>query len=81
MHFSNISVRGYLPLIQKDSGTHMHGLAVYVKEGLPFTWNLSLENSADSYLCFQLAFCLTFFSSIVPLLCLCARVLILFHLK
>ena len=44
----NFSVRGYLPLIQKDSGTHMHGLAVYVKEGLPFAWDLSLENSADS---------------------------------
>ena len=40
------------PLIQKDSITHMHGLAVYVKEGLPFAWDLSLENSADSYLCF-----------------------------
>ena len=51
----NFSVRGYLPLIQKDSITHMHGLGVYVKEGLPFVWNLSLENSADSYLCFQLA--------------------------
>ena len=49
------SVRGYLPLIRKDSGTHMHGLAVYVKEGLPFSRDLSLENSADSYLCFQLA--------------------------
>ena len=35
--------------------THMHGLAVYVKEGLPFARDLSLENSADSYLCFQLA--------------------------
>ena len=33
----------------------MHGLAVYVKEGLPFARVLSLENSADSYLCFQLA--------------------------
>ena len=33
----------------------MHGLAVYVKEGLPFACNLSLENSADSYFCFQLA--------------------------
>ena len=51
----NFSVRGYLPLIRKDSSTHMHGLAVYVKEGLPFAWDLSLENSADSYLCFQLA--------------------------
>ena len=33
----------------------MHGLAVYVKEGLPFAWDLSLENSADSYLCFWVA--------------------------
>ena len=33
----------------------MHGLAVYVKVGLPFTWDLSLENSMDSYLCFRLA--------------------------
>ena len=24
----NFSVSGYLPLIRKDSGTHMHGLAV-----------------------------------------------------
>ena len=48
----NFSMRGYLPLIRKDSSTHMHGLAVYVKEGLPFAWDLSLENSADSYLCF-----------------------------
>ena len=51
----NFSVRGYLPLIRKDSSTHMHGLAVYVKDGLPFAQDLSLENSADSYLCFQLA--------------------------
>ena len=33
----------------------MHGLAVYVKEGLPFACDLSLENSADLYLCFRLA--------------------------
>ena len=32
----------------------MHGLAVYVKERLPFAWDLSRENSADSYLCFRL---------------------------
>ena len=51
----NFSVRGYLPLIQKDSSTHIHGLAVYVKEGLLFTWNLFPENSGDSYLCFRLA--------------------------
>ena len=50
----NFSVRGYLPLIRKDSSTHVHGLAVYVKEGLPFARDLSLENSADSYICFRL---------------------------
>ena len=33
----------------------MHGLVVYEKEGLPFTRDLSLENSADSYLSFRLA--------------------------
>ena len=49
------SVRGYLPLIRNDSSIHMHVLAVYVKEGLSFAWDLSLENSADSYLCFRLA--------------------------
>ena len=37
--FGNFSMRGYLPLIRKDSVTHMHGLAVYVKEGLPFPWD------------------------------------------
>ena len=37
-------MRGYLPLIRKDSGTHMHGPAVYVKEGLPFAQDLFLEN-------------------------------------
>ena len=51
----NFSVRGYLPLIVKDSSTHMHGHAVYVKEELPFAQDLYLENSADSYLCFRLA--------------------------
>ena len=51
----DFSVRGYLPLIRKDSSTHMHGLAVYVNEGLSFARDLSLEKSADSYLCFRLA--------------------------
>ena len=31
-----------------------HDLAVYVKEGLLFAWDLPLENSPDSYLCFWL---------------------------
>ena len=50
-----------LSLIRKDSTTHTHGLAVYVKEGLPFARDLSLENSEDSYLCFRC----TFFDSIL----------------
>ena len=33
----------------------MHGLAVYVKEGLPFDRDFSLKSSADSYLRFQQA--------------------------
>ena len=41
----NFSVRGYLPLIRKDFITDMHGLAVYLKEGLPFARGLFLENS------------------------------------
>ena len=63
----NFSVKGYLPLIQRDSLTHMHGLAVYVKGRLPFAWDLSLENFMDSYLCFRLVYftqCLTSFSFI-----------------
>ena len=53
----NFSVRVHLLLTWKDSTTHLHGLAVYVKERLPFAWDLKkiLENSADSYLCFRLA--------------------------
>ena len=38
----NFSVMDYLPLIQKDSITHMHGLAVYMKEVLLFVQDLSL---------------------------------------
>ena len=43
-----LCVRGYLPLIRKNSSTHMCGLAVYVKEGLSIALDLSLENSPDS---------------------------------
>ena len=44
---SNFSVTDYLPLICKESITHMHGLAVYVK-GFPFARDV--ENSTDSYI-------------------------------
>ena len=42
-------MRCYLPLMQKNYVTHLHGLAVYGKEGLPFARDWSVENSADSY--------------------------------
>ena len=48
----DFSVSDYLPLMPQDYITHIHGLAVYVKEGLPFARDLTLENSADSYFCF-----------------------------
>ena len=51
----SFSLSGYLILIRKDSVTHMHGRAVYMKEGLPFGLDVSLESSADSYLHFWLA--------------------------
>ena len=54
--YGNFSWRCYIPLIRKDSTTHIHGLAVYVKEQLPSAWDLTTENFVDSYLCFRLAF-------------------------
>ena len=39
----SFSVNGYLLLIWKDSTTHMHGLTVYLKEGLPFAQDISLS--------------------------------------
>ena len=51
----NFSVRGYFPLIRKDSVTHMHDLAVYMKEGLPFARDFISRKLADSYLFFRLA--------------------------
>ena len=61
----------------------MHGLAVYVKEGLPFALDVSLETlQILNYIFDWLYFtqCLTSFSSIDRLLQLCARFLILFRL-
>ena len=58
----------------------MHGLAVYVKEGLPFAQDFSLENSSDSYLCFRLALLNSVSYFFFLFLRLCVRFLILFHL-
>ena len=81
IHSGNFSVRGYLPLIQQDSSTHMHGLEFYVKKGLPF--GLISRKLCRFLLVFDWLYftqCLTSFSSIDHLLQLCARFLILFHL-
>ena len=63
----NLSVRGYLPLIRKDSFNQMHSLAVYVKEGLPFAWDLSLGN-CRFFLMFLTGFTLLSVSLLFPLL-------------
>ena len=52
----NFSVRGYLPVIRKDSSTHMHGLAVYVREGLLFARDLSLQKLCRFLLMFSTGF-------------------------
>ena len=44
IHSGNFSVRGYITLIRKDSVTHVHGLAVYVKTGLTYTGLLSRKH-------------------------------------
>ena len=69
----NFSVSDCLPLMWKDSTTHMHGLAIYVKEGLHFAWDLSLKKTPDST-------GFTSFLSVDDFLCLYVRFLILFHL-
>ena len=67
----NFSVRGFLPLIWKDLITHIHGLVVYVKEGLPFAQDLSQKTlQILTYVFDWLYFtqCLTSFSCIDHLL-------------
>ena len=53
----------------------MHVLAVYVKDGLPFALDVSLENSVDSYIRFRLALLYSvsyfFFLNQSPSLSLC----------
>ena len=52
LNSSNFPARGDFLLIREDYASHIHGLAFYVKENLPFAQDLSLENFEDSYLCF-----------------------------
>ena len=51
-------MRGDLPLMWKDYIFHMQGLAVYVKDGLPFEQDLPQKHSVESYLCFSTSFTL-----------------------
>ena len=46
INYGNSSVEVSLLLIQNDYVSDMSGLAVYVKEGLPFSQDLFLENSS-----------------------------------
>ena len=71
-------MRGCPPLFQKDSTTHMDGLAVHVKEGLPFARDHLKKTLHILTYAFLTGF--TSFSSIDHLLGLCGRFLILFHL-
>ena len=74
--------RGVIFLYLERIVTHMHGSAVYVKDRLPITWNLPLENSVDSYLCFHLALLNSLshsFPSIDHLPHFCALCLVLFY--
>ena len=70
---SNFSVRGYLPLMRKHSITHVHGLTVYVKEGLPFPWDLSLENFVKLWLALLHSVSYFFFLYWWPSLSLCTN--------
>ena len=69
----NFSVTCYLPLIWKDSITHMHGLAVYVKEGFPFAYDLSLQNF-DLYILTYICFWLTLYTILNVLLLFCLSI-------
>ena len=80
----NFSVRAYLHLIRKDSSTHMHSLAVYVKEGLPFVRDLSLKTLWILTYVFDWIYfthCLTSFSCIDCLLCLLFSMLNIYTLN
>ena len=71
IYSGSLCVTGYLPPIRKDCTIHMHGLAVYVKEGLPFPRDLSLENSEFLLSVFDWLYftqCLISFSSVNHLL-------------
>ena len=52
---SDFSIPGYLPIIRKDSSTHMHGLAVYARDTLPISREVHLEKPTEPFMCFRLS--------------------------
>ena len=66
IYSGNFFVTGYFPLIWEGSIAHFHGLADYVKEGLPFAW--------DSWIFYR--FLLMFPTDFTTL-----NILLLFHLS
>ena len=64
---SNFSVRFYLPLVQKDSVTHILGLAVYVKERFLFCTGLISRKLCGFLLMFLTGFIWLSFTFVFPL--------------
>ena len=64
IHSVSFSMRGFLPLTRTESITHMHGLIVYMNEGLPFAQDLSQGIFIYVFNWFYFILCLTSFSSI-----------------
>ena len=51
----DLSVDGYLPLIRKDSNSHMLGLGIYIRKNSPICWETRFESTEYSFMCFRLA--------------------------
>ena len=51
----DLSVDGYLPLVRKDSNSHMLGLGVYIRKNSPICRETRFESSDYSFMCFRLA--------------------------
>ena len=54
--FGNFSVRGYIPLIWKDSSTYMHIFAVYMKEQPSFCTGLMSQKLCRFLIMFSTGF-------------------------
>ncbi|XP_065680992.1 uncharacterized protein LOC136094820 [Hydra vulgaris] len=51
----DLSVDGYLPLIRKDSNSHMLGLGIYISKNSPICRETRFESTDYSFMCFCLA--------------------------